>query len=319
MPKWHAHTHQGKYLGVSPGHSSTIGHILNLRSSFISPQYHVIYDDLFSTVPNAESGGMLKPELDGPFWHKLIATGYKSLLPDDDDDPIPVLHPGWLTDAELCAYQCDHTPARSHPSLPLPVPFPSVPPSVAKGTLDQPSHPPQQQPHPNRSASFAPEGVTPPPAQEGANDDMEIIFADDPEPGSHDTADNDHDYLFVLLDPDRYGHGKRCKKLNRHLFDERLWMTYSCFQRGSCHLKQKVQQEQLNAQLIPPIPKMEHCHLTDAIRSVDQRNMENILLQHTDPYNRTVKEMHPFALATKADAADNPNWEQAMNGPHSAG
>ena len=57
----------------------------------------------------------------------------------------------------------------------------------------------------------------------------------------------------------------------------------------------------------------------DAIRSVDQGNMENILLQHTDPYDGMVEEMHPFALATKADAADNPTWEQAMNGPDSAG
>ena len=47
--------------------------------------------------------------------------------------------------------------------------------------------------------------------------------------------------------------------------------------------------------------------------------MEKILLQHTDPYHGRVKEMHPFALATKADAAYNPNWEQAMNGPDSAG
>ena len=47
--------------------------------------------------------------------------------------------------------------------------------------------------------------------------------------------------------------------------------------------------------------------------------MENILLQNTDPFYGTVEEMHPFALATKADAADNPTWEQAMNGPDSAG
>ena len=47
--------------------------------------------------------------------------------------------------------------------------------------------------------------------------------------------------------------------------------------------------------------------------------MEKILLQHTDPYHGTVEEMHPFVLTTNADAADNPNWEQAMNGPDSAG
>ena len=29
--------------------------------------------------------------------------------------------------------------------------------------------------------------------------------------------------------------------------------------------------------------------------------------------------MHPFALATKVDATDNPNLNQVMNGPDSAG
>ena len=62
---------------------------------------HVIYDDLFSTVPNAESGGTLEPEMDGNFGHKLIATGYESLLPAKDNESLPDLHPDWLTDAEL--------------------------------------------------------------------------------------------------------------------------------------------------------------------------------------------------------------------------
>ena len=57
----------------------------------------------------------------------------------------------------------------------------------------------------------------------------------------------------------------------------------------------------------------------EAIKLVDLCQMERVLLQHTDPYHGTVEEMHPFALATKADAADNPNWEQAMDRPDSTG
>ena len=328
MPKWQARARRGQYLGISPDHSSTIGRILNLRSGFISPQYHVIYDDLFSTVPNAESGGTLEPSLDGSFWRKLIATGYESLLPADEDDPLPELHPDWLTDAELRARQRDHTPARLHPSppLPVPLPFPSVPPSVAGGTNDQPSH---QQPC-HLSKSSTPEGAPHYPPLEGApdDDDIEIVFTDDPEsvdtppptpPKEDDPAaanpNEDNEDFFVLPDSDQYGRGKRRKKPNRHLFDEHLWTTYSRFQRGSSHPKQKVLREQLNVQFLQ---SLNWNTALEMISSVDHRNMENIL-QQSDPYDGTVEEMHPFALATKADAADNPNWEQAMNGPDSAG
>ena len=144
---------------------------------------------------------------------------------------------------------------------------------------------------------------------------MEIVFTDAPEPDSPDTGDNNHDDLFGLLDPEQYGRGKRHQKPNCHLFDECLWMTYSCFQRGSSHPKQKVLREQLNVQFLQSLKRTT---AVDAIKSVDLRSMERILLQHTDPYHGTVEEMHPFALATKPDAAEDPNWEQAMNGPDSA-
>ena len=47
--------------------------------------------------------------------------------------------------------------------------------------------------------------------------------------------------------------------------------------------------------------------------------MEHVLLQNTNPYSNTIEEMHPMALSTKANAADHPTWEQAMNGPEAKG
>ena len=38
------------YLGVSPHHSASIGRILNLRTGYVSPQCHVVYDEMFTTV-----------------------------------------------------------------------------------------------------------------------------------------------------------------------------------------------------------------------------------------------------------------------------
>ena len=50
IPKWHKRSRLGVYLGVSGNHSTTVGRILNTRTGYVSPQYHVVYDELFTTV-----------------------------------------------------------------------------------------------------------------------------------------------------------------------------------------------------------------------------------------------------------------------------
>jgi hypothetical protein len=90
-------------MGVSPDHSSTVGLILNHRTGFVSPQYHVVYDDLFSSVPNAETGGLIEaPTQDSEFWRNIISTGYESLVnEEEDDDAVPQeISNDWLTDEE---------------------------------------------------------------------------------------------------------------------------------------------------------------------------------------------------------------------------
>jgi hypothetical protein len=50
IPKWSMRSRRGIYLGVSKIHSSTVHLILNPETGVISPQYHCIFDDSFSTV-----------------------------------------------------------------------------------------------------------------------------------------------------------------------------------------------------------------------------------------------------------------------------
>ena len=81
LPKWTPRLRRGQYLGPSPMHSTTIGHILNLRTGSISPQFHVVYDDLFTTVPNAENGGVLDLEnFCEASWRMLIESGVECTL-----------------------------------------------------------------------------------------------------------------------------------------------------------------------------------------------------------------------------------------------
>ena len=44
------------YLGHSPSHAGSVALVHNPRTGLISPQYHVVVDDVFSTVPSLREG-----------------------------------------------------------------------------------------------------------------------------------------------------------------------------------------------------------------------------------------------------------------------
>ncbi|KAL7474647.1 hypothetical protein ACHAW6_000613 [Cyclotella cf. meneghiniana] len=45
-----SHSQLGQFLGFSDEHSSLVANVQNLSTGFVSPQYHVVLDDLFRTV-----------------------------------------------------------------------------------------------------------------------------------------------------------------------------------------------------------------------------------------------------------------------------
>ena len=46
LPKWTKRAQLGVYVGSSSSHSETVGLILNMTTGSVSPQYHVVYDEL---------------------------------------------------------------------------------------------------------------------------------------------------------------------------------------------------------------------------------------------------------------------------------
>ena len=50
VPKWSPRARRGVYLGVSAAHSSNVPLVLTIKTGSITPQYHVVFDDCFSTV-----------------------------------------------------------------------------------------------------------------------------------------------------------------------------------------------------------------------------------------------------------------------------
>jgi hypothetical protein len=91
LPKWQPRSRRGLFVGLSDSHSSDVPLILNLSTGSISPQFHVVFDDSFSTVMS------IGTEDDVPsFWEELclesshripLDEGSPAYLPDDCLNP----------------------------------------------------------------------------------------------------------------------------------------------------------------------------------------------------------------------------------------
>jgi hypothetical protein len=56
VPKWEPRSRLGIYVDRYPAHTGNVALVLNPKSGLVSPQFHVIFDDDFSTVPNPRAG-----------------------------------------------------------------------------------------------------------------------------------------------------------------------------------------------------------------------------------------------------------------------
>jgi hypothetical protein len=99
IPKWNPRSILGMYLRNIPVHSSTVSRVLNMRTGYITAQYHTVHDDLFSTVHNDGTAlGLLTPI----FWNGFLRTGLEDNAIADYDRagnliPPPPLQDEWLT------------------------------------------------------------------------------------------------------------------------------------------------------------------------------------------------------------------------------
>jgi hypothetical protein len=328
LPKWSPRCRRGQYLGPSPDHSSTIGRILNLRTGSVSPQFHVIYDDLYSTVPNAETGGIL--DLDhflADNWAKLVESGSERALEEPDFDsagqrlPLPELHDEWLTSAEQrLREQARETRRRRRERRRSVHPPDSVPSTAPEGeddgvepatgtvpvvpTLPPPVEPPvvatvddDDDDDDNKSLTSLPEGDLP--------DD--VPGPEDYELGS-DTEDEAEDAPppIARRSPERLGRGHRKRKPNRRIWDGE----------HEVDMPTRAPRGALNQQFLNSLNwKL----ALNAIRSNDLKGMMTQMETNTDPDDNTLDWMSPMILGAKANAEDTPTWEQAMNGPDREG
>ena len=81
IPKWNPRARLGIYLGRSPRHSRSVHLVLNTTTGLVSPQFHVEFDDFFTTVQIGSPEANL-----GSIWQKLSGLSKSPV----DTHPSPI-------------------------------------------------------------------------------------------------------------------------------------------------------------------------------------------------------------------------------------
>lgn len=95
IPCWQPCSRCGLFVGYSPVHSSNVPLILNLQTSSISSQFHIVFEDHFSTVHSTF--------LDEPppsFWNKFYLESHTNQTPLDADT-LTTLADEWISPSDL--------------------------------------------------------------------------------------------------------------------------------------------------------------------------------------------------------------------------
>ena len=101
IPKWAPKARRGQFLGFSRDHSSSIGLLRNLQTGYISPQFHVVFDELFTTVHSVDE--------DDQTWIELFLTAreYYGLDEEEEDADVGLRTGHWATGTVL-THTVDH-------------------------------------------------------------------------------------------------------------------------------------------------------------------------------------------------------------------
>ena len=100
LPRWEPRARRGIFVGYSSVHSSDVPLVLNLHTGHISPQYYVVFDDSFSTVPSLSAD-----DIPPAFWNAIdldtdLQRASVHRIHLDDNSPVE-MDPDYMTPLEL--------------------------------------------------------------------------------------------------------------------------------------------------------------------------------------------------------------------------
>lgn len=269
LPKWSPRSRRGQFVGFSTGHSSTVGLILNQVSGMVTPQYHVVYDDFFTTVVNADNRVTLEDLEESIEWNEFLRTNSERYVEQEFDErnqplPMPELQEEWLTPEELNERQLQR---EQQPVLENPI-----------------------QVVPENEAEVAP-----------IQDDVHL------EPEIEEVEEG------INEGPKLPRYPQRERRRNNRYFNQN---TINLSSTATYRSQRKVRFGELDAAFLG---SLDWNNLTNILKSSDASQFMAMTSQFVDPETQEVDWFHPLTLSVKANAEDNPRWEEALNGPDAEG
>ena len=311
IPKWQRRSRRGVYLGVSRNHSTTVHLVLNLETGKISPQYHVVFDDTYSTV---FSNG----EFNDNVWDSLVASNSER-HPDADIavDIVPFQSPSLDQPDQPLDFERGGKPTSISTPTPSVISSETLPTaSTTDSTIPNPSPAPTT-PSSKGPISFNPTGG-PISVPEGAN---EPSIAS-PDNGTPPLIDNEP--VQPRPSPRR---SSRARKTTEKFTFKKLGGLAECSipkpkgpkqtRFGDKYNTPRVTRECLNQQYLAGLNwnrLLSYC--TDTTGTLASFASE---LRKNSPYNQIVEYLNPALLVTIANKEDNPTFKEAMASPDSAG
>ena len=114
-------------MSLSPHHACTVPLVLNLDSGAITPQFHVVFDDWFTTVTTSVDD---LPDFNSSAWSKMFGNSEYQFIRDEDDTQVDP--EDFMTSEAITARHNRVSKAMdtAMPPTPLPVSPPPSSPSI---------------------------------------------------------------------------------------------------------------------------------------------------------------------------------------------
>ena len=335
LPKWKSRAQRGQFLGFSPHHSTTVGLLRNLKTGNVSPQYHVVIDEFFYTVPNLDFGLQVENTWFEERWEELLRVHRDFYLHDvlgpDEIQTLPPLDEEWLTPSQARDRRAEikkRFDQRYRAALD------GVPQTQREINTFQPQREPEEPlqlsddvsliDNSKDSALSRPSDTTSVSSNESGPPDPASSSSDSGSPDNLSTQLElkDTDTPIDPLDnaPEGVRRSRRQRKPNsryRNYATLNAYMT-ECPGPTPYLPRRKCNLGHLNSAFLNTLSWNGFEYDLSQPKSTWNTLLSSINMSR-DSQDNTFNNISPLLLATRANMSDNPNWYQAMNGPDADG